>query len=79
VTIDPHGHQQEPLFPTSNEERIQLQEALLDLLADLARAEEQMKVDTATARGKIAELKKRVMKLEELLRMSRPGRPGRTP
>lgn len=72
MTIDPHGSQQEPLFPTSNEERIQLQESLLDLLADIGREERTAKMAATVARGKIAELKKRAAKLEELLRQSRP-------
>ncbi|HLW84804.1 MAG TPA: hypothetical protein VKR60_06270 [Candidatus Sulfotelmatobacter sp.] len=74
MTIDPHGNQQEPLFPTSNEERVQLQESLLDLLAELQTAKEKLKVDTAAARGAVAAIQKRVTKLEELLRQSRPRR-----
>ncbi len=72
MTIDLHGNQQEPLFPTSNEERLQLQESLLDLLADLETAKEKLKVDTAAARGVVAAIQKRATKLEELLRQSRP-------
>jgi hypothetical protein len=72
MTIDTHGNQQEPLFPTSNEERIALQEQLLDLLSSLAEAKEKLRVDTAAARGDIAKVQKRITKLEELLRQSRP-------
>lgn len=72
MTIDSHGNQQEPLFPTSNEERLALQESLLDLLQREAELREKMKLDTLAARGEIAKLQKRIWKLEELLRQSRP-------
>jgi hypothetical protein len=74
MAINPDGSQQEPLFPTSNEERILLQESLLDLLAREAELREKLKVDTAAGRGEIAKLQRRIWKLEELLRQSRPRR-----
>ncbi len=54
MTIDTHGNQQEPLFPTSHEERLQLQETLLDLLAEIEQRESQLKLDTSKQRGDIA-------------------------
>lgn len=65
--IDPHGNQQEPLFPTSNEERIALQETLLDLLAGVQTAKEKLRAATAAARGEIAAIQKRAEKLEEFV------------
>jgi hypothetical protein len=70
--IDPHGNQQEPLFPTSNAERAAMQEEFLDLLSQIEQASRAMQLETKKRRGEIAGLNKRAAKLEELLRQSRP-------
>ncbi len=72
MTIDPRGHEQEPLFPTSNEERNAMQEDLLDILDQVAKATIAMQQEAKRRRGEIAGLNKRGAKLEELLRQSRP-------
>jgi hypothetical protein len=70
--IDLHGNQQEPLFPTSNQERVEMQEQLLDLLAAIDKAALELALETKKRRGEIAGLNKQAAKLEELLRQSRP-------
>lgn len=65
-------HEQEPLFPTSNEERAQMQEEMLDVLAALQAARDEKKREATKRQGEIAALEKRGAKLEELLRQSRP-------
>lgn len=72
MTIDPHGLQQEPLFPTSISERQQMQEEHLDLLLRIAGATLQMKEDAKRRAGEIAGMRKKATQLEELLRASRP-------
>lgn len=64
--------EQEPLFPTSHEERQAMQEEMLDTLAALQLARDQAKREAAKNKGVIAALEKRGAKLEELLRQSRP-------
>jgi hypothetical protein len=68
MTIDAKGNQQEQMFAISHEERNALQEQLHDLLDTISKEETTAKMAAAVARGKIAELKKKAMKLEELLR-----------
>jgi len=70
--------EQEPLFPTSNEERQQMQEHLLELLAAVRDQDAQLKLTVTKARGEIADTKKRAGKIEELLRQSRPRHVERT-
>ena len=70
--IDPNGHQQEPLFPTSNAERQAMQEEFLDVLSQIEREAEQLTLETKKRKGAIAGLTKQARKLEELLRQSRP-------
>ncbi len=57
--------EQEPLFPTSNEERQQMQEHLLELLAAVRDQDAQLKLTVTKARGEIADTKKRAGKIEE--------------
>jgi len=63
---------QEPLFPTSNQERQQMQEELIDVLGALQQKRDEKKRVEAELRGQIAALEKKGAKLEELLRQSRP-------
>lgn len=72
MSIDPHGREQEPLFPTSNAERLVMQEEFLDLLSQLEREAEALSLETKKRRGVIAGLTKQARKLEDLLRQSRP-------
>jgi hypothetical protein len=64
--------EQEPLFPTSNAERIAMQEEFLDLLSEIERETRQLQLEQKARRGRIADLNKKAAKLEELLRQSRP-------
>jgi hypothetical protein len=72
MTIDLHGHQQEPLFPTSITERQQMQEEHLDLLVEIAEKTVALSLDTKKRQGEISGLKKRAMELAAMLRASRP-------
>ena len=63
---------QEPLFPTSNTERLDMQEEFLDLLAQIEKETRALQLETKARKGRIADLNKKAAKLEDLLRQSRP-------
>jgi hypothetical protein len=65
---------QELLFPTSDAERRELQDKLVEAVADLGTAEEQAKAMRAQASEKIATARKRVATIGQLLRQSKPPR-----
>jgi len=70
--IDLHGHEQEPLFPTSITERERMQEEHLDVLLEIAHRTKAVKDAMETHRKQLAGLKRKAAQLEELLRQSRP-------
>jgi chemotaxis response regulator CheB len=63
---------QEFLFPTSENERRELQELLAAAVDTVAKEEEDAKAHRATAKSRIEQAKKRVRELATLLRQSRP-------
>jgi hypothetical protein len=69
--------EQEPLFPTSETERQAMQEELLDLLEQVSRKEQELKLASTTLRGEIAHARKRALAIEKLLRQSRTPRQQR--
>ena len=62
---------QEPLFPSTPDERQQMQEHHLDLLIEIAQASKEAKDHAQRFRNNIQSLKLQAAKLEEFLRASR--------
>jgi hypothetical protein len=66
------GADQEPLFPTSESERRELQDQLVEALECEAAAELAAKTAATEAKGKVAKCRKRVQGLMTVLRQSKP-------
>jgi ribosomal protein L29 len=62
----------ELLFPTSEAERRQMQDELVEALGSLATIRANAKVVCAEARGEVAKAEKHIAALATILRQSRP-------
>jgi len=72
--IDTKGNQvtQEPLFPTTPEERAELQEKHLELLIEIAEHVAWLKMQNELELKKLAEMRKKAIAILALLHASRP-------
>jgi septal ring factor EnvC (AmiA/AmiB activator) len=67
--------EQEPLFPTSQSEREDLMEKLVDILQEIHQARKDLKDTTTKMSGDVAKLEKQEREIQRLLVQSRPRKP----